>query len=125
MILKLLLISAGGSIGAVVRYLIFVLFEKSVSSTFPWPTLIINITGAFVIGFLWGWFDRFYVSPGIRMLIFIGILGSFTTFSTFAFDVFSLVHDGQIRNVIFYILGTNVLGISLAFGGFYLARLMS
>ncbi len=119
------MISAGGSIGAVFRYLIFVLFEKTTTTTFPWPTLVINITGAFVIGFLWGWFDRFYVSPGIRMLIFIGILGSFTTFSTFAFDVFSLVHDGQIKNVIFYILGTNVLGIGLAFAGFYLARLMS
>ncbi|NOX87061.1 MAG: fluoride efflux transporter CrcB [Chlorobi bacterium] len=125
MILKVLLISIGGSIGAVFRYLIFVLFEKSTTSTFPWPTLVINITGAFVIGFLWGWFDRLYVAPGIRMLIFIGILGSFTTFSTFAFDVFSLVHDGQIKNVIFYILGTNILGIGLAFVGFYITRLIS
>jgi len=59
------------------------------------------------------------------MLIFIGILGSFTTFSTFAFDVFSMVRDGQFRNMIIYIFGTNVLGIGMAFGGYYLAKLIS
>ena len=125
MILKLLMVSAGGSIGAVLRYIIFSLFEKSHASMFPWPTLIINVTGAMAIGFLWGWFGRFYVSPGIRMLIFIGILGTFTTFSTFAFDVFSMVREGQFRNMIIYIFGTNVLGIGMAFVGFYLARLIS
>ena len=123
MIIKLLAISMGGGIGAALRYLIFYYFERMHHSVFPWPTLIVNLLGSFMIGFLWGLFDKFYVSPGIRMFVFIGILGSFTTFSTYAFDVASMVHDGQFKNMVVYIIGSNVLAIGLAFGGFFLATL--
>lgn len=122
MIIKLIAVAAGGSIGAVLRYLVFFYFERQHHSLFPWATLIVNLVGAFLIGFLWGIFDRFYITTGIRMLIFIGLLGSFTTFSTYAFDVFSLYKDGEFNMIIAYILGSNVLGIGLAFTGFYLTR---
>jgi CrcB protein len=70
---------------------------------------------------LWGYFDRVFVSPGMRLFIFIGLLGSFTTFSTFAFDMVSMINDGQFRNLIAYILVSNVLGLGLAYSGFYFA----
>ena len=86
MIINILSVAFGGGLGAVLRYLIFFYFERFHKSIFPWPTLIVNLLGALLIGLLWGYFDKIYVSPGFRMFIFIGILGSFTTFSTFAFD---------------------------------------
>lgn len=121
MITKLFAVAFGGSIGALLRYLIFFYFERFHKSIFPWPTLFVNLLGALVIGFLWGYFDKVYVSPGLRMFIFIGILGSFTTFSTFAFDILSMINDGQIKNMIVYILASNILGVGLVFAGFYLA----
>lgn len=122
MIQKLLVVAFGGSIGAVLRYLIFLISEKSPSHSFPWATLAVNLAGSFLIGLVWGILDKIYVSPGIRLFLFVGILGSFTTFSTFAFDVFSLGKDGNIRNMILYIMATNILGIALAFGGYYLSK---
>lgn len=121
MITRLIAVAFGGGIGAIMRYLIFFYFERFHKSIFPWPTLLVNLAGALLIGFLWGYFDRVYVSTGIRMFIFIGILGSFTTFSTFAFDVLSMVNDGHFKNMVVYLLASNILGIGLAFFGFYLA----
>ncbi len=119
MIYKLLAIALGGATGAVLRYLIYHYFDRFHQSDFPWATFIVNLGGSFLIGFLWGLFDRYYISPGLRMFIFIGILGSFTTFSTFAFDILSLTKDGEIKLMLAYLLSTNVLGIGLAFVGFY------
>ncbi len=125
MIEKILVVAFGGSIGAVLRFLIFSLSDKISRNSFPWATLTVNLIGSFIIGLLWGVFDRIYISPGIRMLIFIGILGSFTTFSTFAFDIFSMSKDGNIRNIVIYILATNIFGIPLAFIGYYLSKVGS
>lgn len=111
----------GGGIGATLRYLIFYYFERMHHSVFPWPTFIVNLVGSFLIGFLWGFFDKYYVSPGLRMFVFVGILGSFTTFSTYAFDIASMIHDGQIKNMIVYVLASNILAVGLAVGGFFLA----
>jgi CrcB protein len=122
MIVKLLAVAAGGGLGAVLRYLIFFYFERQHVSMFPWSTLIVNLLGSLAIGFLWGIFDRIYLPTGIRLLIFIGILGSFTTYSTYAFDVFSLYRDGEFRLLATYVLGTNIFGIGLAFAGYYLTR---
>lgn len=121
MITKLFAVAFGGGLGALLRYLIFYYFERFHKSVFPWATLIVNLAGALLIGFLWGYFDKVYVSPGIRMFIFIGILGSFTTFSTFAFDILSLINDGHFRNVVIYLLASNILGVGLAFLGYYSA----
>ncbi len=123
MITKLIIVAAGGSLGTVLRYLVFILFEKQHVSLFPWATLTVNIVGSLLIGFLWGMFDRIYISPGMRMLIFIGLLGGFTTFSTFAFDIFSLLRDGEYKLMIAYFLASNVLGIGGAMFGYYLTRI--
>ncbi len=123
MIQKILAVALGGSIGAVTRYLVYLFFDRSWNQSFPWSTLAVNLIGSFFIGLLWGYFGKSFVSPGVRLLLFVGILGSFTTFSTFAFDVFSLTKDGEIKQMIYYILATNILGIGLAFAGFYLSRL--
>ncbi len=120
--IKLLAVAFGGSIGAVLRFLIYELIEAKYHSDFPWATLTVNLLGSLVIGFLWGYFARTYVSPGMRLLIFVGILGSFTTFSTFAFDNFSLIKSGDYIYMVSYLLTTNVFGISLAVGGYLLSK---
>ncbi len=122
MIIKLLAVAFGGSIGAVLRFLIYELIETRFHSDFPWATLTVNLLGSLVIGFLWGYFGRIYVSPGMRLLIFVGILGSFTTFSTFAFDNFSLIKNGDYVYMVSYFLVTNFFGISLAIGGYLLSK---
>jgi len=123
MIYRLLVVALGGSIGAVLRFLIFSIMEKSSGQSFPWPTLTVNLLGSFLIGLLWGLFDDIFVSQGLRLFLFVGILGSFTTFSTFAFDVFSLGKDGSIKYLMTYILATNVLGIVLAIGGYQFSKM--
>jgi CrcB protein len=122
MIIKLLAVAFGGSIGAVMRFLFYEIIENRFHSDFPWATLTVNLLGSLVIGFLWGYFARTYVSPGMRLLIFVGILGSFTTFSTFAFDNFSLIKSGDYIYLTVYFLATNIFGISLAIGGYLLSK---
>ncbi len=122
MIIKLLAVAFGGSIGAVLRFLIYEIIDARYHSDFPWATLTVNLLGSLVIGFLWGYFARTYVSPGMRLLIFVGILGSFTTFSTFAFDNFSLLKSGDYIYMTVYLLVTNFFGIALAIGGYLLSK---
>jgi CrcB protein len=125
MIYKLLILSVGGSLGTTLRFLVYMFFEKNQGSNFPWATFTVNTLGSFFIGFLWGYFASHYLSPGLRMLVFVGFLGSFTTFSTFAFDNFSLLRDGEIKLMVLYLLLTNIVGVGLAIGGFLLSKVVS
>ncbi len=125
MIIKLLVVAFGGSIGAVLRYIIYELLEKVHHSDFPWATLTVNLLGSFAIGFLWGYFARTYVSPAIRLMVFVGILGSFTTFSTFAFDNFSLLKDGNFTLMTSYLLISNFVAIFLCIAGYHLSKTLA
>lgn len=120
---KLLAVAFGGSVGAVARFLIYHLLERTYDGRFPWASLTVNLAGSFLIGLLWGMFDRFYISSGLRLFIFIGLLGSFTTYSTFSFDVFSLWKEGEFRIALVYLFGTNIGAIGLAFAGYYISRM--
>jgi len=122
--LKFLLIGLGGAIGAVARYIVSGIDYKWSFGIFPVSTLIVNLSGSFVIGFLWGLFEVVAVSSNLRMFVFIGILGGFTTFSTFALENFNLLKDGE-RNIAFLnILISNMLGIGLVFAGYLIAKLV-
>ncbi len=122
MLIKLLAVAFGGSVGAVLRFLVYEFVDSQHHSDFPWATLTVNLLGSLVIGFLWGYFTRNYASPGLRLFIFVGVLGSFTTFSTFAFDNFSLIKGGEFSLMTAYLLITNIVGISLAIGGYLLSK---
>lgn len=123
MMQKILAVALGGSIGAVLRYLIYVFINKSSNSNFPWATIAVNLAGSFIIGLLWGFFEKFHITAGLRLFIFVGILGSFTTFSTFAFDAFTMMKSGDFKSMIAYVLITNVIGILLAIAGYQLTKL--
>lgn len=113
----------GGAIGTLLRFVIYQLADRHLNQNYPWGTLIVNLLGSFLIGVLWSFFDKSSISPAIRVFLFIGILGSFTTFSTFAFDNLSLFQDGAYKVMVFNILLTNVLGIGLCFVGYYIVKI--
>ena len=119
---KILLLAAGGAIGTLLRYSLSGLTYKLFNGVFPWGTLLVNLAGSFAIGLLWGFFDIENLSSNIRNFIFIGVLGGFTTFSTFALENFSMFRDGQIKLALSNILASNIIGIALVFAGFLLSK---
>lgn len=119
---KLLPLAAGGAIGTVLRYALSGLTYKAFDSVFPWGTLFVNLAGSFVIGILWGFFDVEDLSPHTRNFVFVGILGGFTTFSTFTLESFNLLRDREIGLALSNIFASNILGIVLVFAGFFISR---
>ncbi len=117
-------VGLGGAIGTIGRYALSSVDYRWSKGIFPLSTLVVNLSGSFVIGLLWGLFDRSVLSPGVRMFVFVGILGGFTTFSTFSLENFNLLRDGEIKMAIWNVLMTNVGGIALVFVGFALSRYM-
>jgi len=120
--MKILLLLGGGALGTLFRYIISGLPYKYSDTVFPWGTLLVNAGGAFVIGLIWGIFEERGISPHLRTFIFIGFLGGFTTFSTFALETMNLFKEGAIKLAFINILANNLLSIVLVFGGFFLAK---
>jgi CrcB protein len=119
---KLLIIAVGGGIGTLARYLVSGLDYKYSSGVFPLSTLIVNLSGSFIIGLLWGFSERFSVSPHMRMFLFIGVLGGYTTFSTLSLETFNLLRNNEYRIAFLNIFITNIIGIMLVLGGFIISK---
>ena len=123
---KFLLVAAGGAAGSMLRYFISSLDIKYSKGVFPLSTFLVNVTGSLVIGFLWAMFEKLNFTPNLRVFVFVGILGGYTTFSSFALENLNLIRDGEYRIAIVYILLSNIIGIGLAVAGFlggrYLAK---
>ncbi len=119
---KLLLIASGGAIGALLRYGISGFIYRHFTNAFPWGTLSVNSIGAFFIGILWGLFEHFQFSDSMRLFLFIGILGAFTTFSTFCLESVNLIRNGEIKYALIYIFSSNLIGILLVILGLFLTK---
>lgn len=93
-----LIVAAGGGVGAALRYNVgrWVGHVVGVNAAFPWPTLTVNVLGSLIMGLLTGWLAR-HGDPGEtwRLLIGVGVLGGFTTFSSFSLEMALLVERGQ------------------------------
>lgn len=122
--IKLITIALGGAIGALLRYSLSGLVHKIFEEGYPWGTLVVNLLGCFAIGFLWEYFMNSLPSPELRSLIFIGILGAFTTFSTFGLETLNLVRDGEWRLAMLNIVANNIGGLVFVFCGFVTARFL-
>jgi len=93
---SILLVFLGGGIGAVARYGLQGTVYRALGDGFPYGTIVVNIMGCFCIGLLMVVMDeRFLVNPSIRIFLTIGVLGGFTTFSSFSYETFALMRDGQ------------------------------
>ncbi len=122
--LKIIYLLAGGALGSLLRYGISGLTHKMTSGFFPWGTLMVNATGALLIGFLWGLFEQKGISPNMRMFIFVGLLGGYTTFSTYALESMNLFRSGDTKMAIINLLANNFLAIAFVFGGYFLIRFL-
>jgi len=120
----ILLVASGGAIGSVARYLVGVGIARAFGVAFPYGTLAVNVIGGFLMGlFIELLARRFDGSPELRLFIAIGILGGFTTFSSFSLDVVVLWERGELATALFYVLASVILSIGALFLGLWLARI--
>jgi CrcB protein len=122
---KLLIIAIGGGIGTLARYIVSGLDYKYSSGVFPLSTLIVNLSGSFIIGLLWGFSERFSVTPNLRMFLFIGVLGGYTTFSTLSLETFNLLRNNEYKVALLNMFLTNFIGIILVLTGFIISKYLT
>lgn len=116
-------IALGAVVGASARYFVSGFVAKTLSSSFPYGTLLINISGSLLLGFflvLTG--ERILVDTRWRLLIAVGFCGSYTTFSSYAFETFALFEQGQWLLVAWNSIGSNLLCLASVLIGAVLAR---
>lgn len=121
---KWVLVLLGGAIGTGCRYglssLVYLRVERP---TFPYANFIINVSGSFIIGFLAELFEgRVLVSPEVRVALLTGVLGGYTTFSSFSFETFSLIRDGEWLGALVNAAGSVLLGLVAVWIGVRLAQ---
>lgn len=117
-----LLVGCGGFAGAVFRYALGGIVHRHLPlTTFPYGTLSVNLLGCLLIGALAGLADsRQLFAPELRAFVFIGLLGGFTTFSTFGYETFAMARDGEHLRAAYYV-GTHViLGLTLVWWAYAL-----
>jgi CrcB protein len=118
-----LAISVAAILGANLRYLLSRLAAREFGPVFPYGTLIINILGSFIVGLFVIWTtERVLVDPRWRLLVVVGFCGSFTTFSSYAFETMSFFAQGQWGLMLANIFGNNLLCLAGALAGMALAR---
>ena len=115
-----LLVATGGAFGSWLRFTVSTLWDAASparSAAFPWPTLTVNVAGSMAMGLLAGWLTRLD-TPGetIRLLLAVGVLGGFTSFSALSLETVSLIQRGQAGLALAYLAGSLVAGI----GGLWL-----
>ncbi len=110
----------GGGLGSVARFLLASFVQRALPGAFPFGTLTVNCIGCCVIGMLWGISGKGAPGFPLSVFLFAGVLGGFTTFSSFGLETFALIHDGAWPLAAVYVLLTNLLGLLLTFAGYTL-----
>lgn len=123
MLKDFLAISIAAIVGANLRYLLSRLALREFGPVFPYGTLAINITGSFIVGFFVIWTtERILLDPRWRLLVVVGFCGSFTTFSSYAFESMAFFEQGQYRLMLLNIFSNNLLCLGGALAGMAVAR---
>lgn len=122
--LILVLVGTGGAIGSVARFLISGLVQQRSHSGFPWGTLAVNLTGSLLIGIVFGAVDGRVGSDDLLAFLVAGILGGYTTFSTFSVETMKLVDNRRYGWVVVNTLGQVLAGLSLAAIGYWLGAML-
>ena len=120
--LKLLLVAGGGALGSAVRYLIAGSLAARLGTGFPWGTLFVNVSGSFLIGVIIGLFDNDTLSNEARLLLAVGFLGGYTTFSSFSYETLKLLSNGAVGPVLLNTVGQLAAGLAAVYLGLFLVR---
>jgi CrcB protein len=122
---RLFLIGLAGFVGTLRRYWLSGVVARRYGETFPLGTLVVNLTGCFLVGLLFYILqERFVVNPTARTVILIGLLGGFTTFSSFGLQTFTLLQDGELGLAALNLTASNFIGLALVWVGYTLARIL-
>jgi CrcB protein len=124
MLQKLALLALAGALGTLARYGLAGLAQKLCGASFPWGTLAVNIIGCFLAGLLWALFEtRWAVSGETRILILVGFMGAFTTFSAYILETSELVWASEWLHAAGNVALQNIVGFAALFAGAALGRL--
>ena len=116
---KTIFIALAGLVGTLVRYWLSGFVARQYGETFPWGTLVVNLVGSFLAGSIYYLAEeRLLISPTLRTTILIGLLGGFTTFSSYGLQTFTLLRDGQIGLATLNVVASNVLGLLMVWAGY-------
>jgi CrcB protein len=119
----LLYVALGSAIGGVSRYLVGGLVQRILDTTFPAGTLLVNVTGSFLLGAIIRYaLETPSLTPEVRAFLTIGFCGGYTTFSTFSYETMALLEDGEWARAGVYITASVILSLIATFTGFALAR---
>jgi fluoride exporter len=119
-----LLVGTGSFIGGVLRYFLSTLVQNRYLTTYPIGTLTVNILGSFLIGLIFGLSERSNISMEWRLFLATGILGGFTTFSSFSNETIGLIREGQYWLAGSYVTFSVVLGLLATFSGLTLVKFL-
>ena len=121
--LKWLLIAAGGGLGSMLRYAMQGWVQRLTTTTFPWGTFAVNVLGCLLLGLLSGFFaGPQLVREEYRVGLTVGVLGGFTTFSTFGLESFNLANDGELRLALANMIISCAAGFVAVWFGYRLAE---
>jgi CrcB protein len=125
MIIRLLLIGIGGFVGTLGRYWFSGVIAKRYGETFPLGTLAVNLVGCFAVGLLFYLMqERYLVNQTVRSVVLIGLLGGFTTFSSFGLQTFTLLQDKEVALALVNLAVSNVVGVFLVWLGYTVAKVL-
>src|SRR5215470_13765141 len=119
----ILAVAAGGAIGSVARYVVGVWAAKLFGGHLPWGTLIINVSGSFLIGLFIALFAVDWQLPQpMRVFLVVGICGGYTTFSTFSLDSYKLIQSGEVVAAGTYMMGSVLLSVGALMAAILIVR---
>ncbi len=117
-------VCVGGAFGSGLRYLLSLWAVARFGPGFPWGTLMVNVLGSFALAWILGrTMTEDAMNPSLKLALTTGVMGGFTTFSTFSFEAMRLIQRGDGRLAAGYVIGTVALGLGACFAGFALARI--
>jgi CrcB protein len=121
---QFLYVGLGGFVGAILRYGVSGLMLKLFKNAFPLGTFTVNVLGCLILGFLMTIVEdeQHGFPPNARFFVAIGLLGSFTTFSTFGYETIKLVRDGDLKVAVLYVFASLIVGLLAVVGGHAGAR---
>jgi CrcB protein len=121
----LLAVALGGAIGSLARFLLAGFIQSAAWPGFPWGIFVVNISGGFLMGMIVELSAlKFSVSPELRAFLTVGMLGGYTTFSTFSLDSALLIERGAYASAAAYVIGSAALSIAALFAGLWIVRVL-